>query len=268
MPQDVKIFLIVWAVSTAMTLILFGIWRFLESKTDKENNANNDALFLTFFLIICPALQFLCAFIAVAEITEIISAKHRVSKEALEQAYKEKNALFQCNECKLIQRQHQLTAEGYTHCCGDDYKSTMRIVEDQNIYDYALETGLTPLLSKQEVRSQLKEAQQKKLIAQKKAAIEKTNHEKMARLLEKTAFIEEQNALYLKKEYAKLEKMNAEKEERKEEVLKTLDGEKKTEFLQTIALFDELHEVEVKKLAVLEQNNKEKITALKEKMHA
>ena len=249
-----------WVFPSILTTILAVTMEMIERKSGENNEFTKltaKELSEILFLMYTPFLQFAMMFYLIRDLLIMHDAKREMEKIDVKSLHENLNELFECNECGLVQRMHQLTAEHYQHCCGDDYRDTMRKVSNPRIHEFALASGLTPLMTKSEVKQQLKEKKS-----------EKTNNQKMQNLLEKTEYVQKQNAIYLKKEYAKLEAMNAEKERRKEMALQLLDGNEKEELLQTIALFDELYVVEMEKLAVLEKNNEETLASLKGKLPA
>ena len=124
-------------------------------------------------------------------------------------------------------------------------------------------------MTEKEAKVLIKEQKKLALIAKEKAKKEYKKREEKRQLLEsveQTRFIQQQVELHTTKEHQKLEQMIAEKNVRIDETLKHVSGEQKEELVQKMQLFEELHAVEVIKLADFKKKTEETLAILEEKI--
>lgn len=256
-----------WFLTSLFVTGLILIERFCLRSTalvDEFDSGFDLVFFVIFFYV--PVFQIVGTLRTIFAINSLLVKNFINYQKEAHTFYKDLNTLYACRECDFIVRKHKMIDENYEKCCEHNYNRQLSKSSYPDIYEFALETGLTPEISKKKAFRLFKEEKAMKKQQAKKEKMEREKEKEIKKLLNKTKFIEKQTGIYTSKEHAKLQRLYQEMEGRKEQALQTVKPEERENLSNLINKFDELYQTEMAAIESFEESMKETIAQTESKI--
>lgn len=256
-----------WFVHSLVLTGLLLLERFYFQSTTLLDDYDDgfDWFFFALFYYV-PIFQIIGTIQAITAMITLSTKRFSTYQKEVRTFHKDLNTLYMCSECDFIVRGYKTKEENYEKCCKHGYQRRLTQSSYPDIYEFALETGLTPKISKKKAFQLYKQEKDLKKQQAKKEKMEREKEKEITKLLNKTKFIEKQTGIYTSKEHVKLQRLYREMEGRKEHALQTLKPEERENLSNLIDQFDALYQTEMASIESFEQRMKETLAETENKI--